>query len=472
MDIFEYSEQARNGSISIVERTRKFIEEAERKNSEFNFFNLIDEAAAIRQATELEKKAKAGKGKGKLFGVPVSVKDCICVKGMESTASSRILKGYIPLFDATVVEKARQEGAIIVGKTVQDEFGFGTFSTNVGNGKIPLNPFDKKRSCGGSSGGSAGITSSISMPHVSLAESTGGSIAAPASFCGVAGITPTYGKVSRNGLIDYANSLDKIGAMGKTVKEAAFLLEVISGKDEKDSTSLDSENGIVPQKFSLARKKIGVVREFFGSGIDKNVATIVRKKISEMEKEGAKIEEISLPLNAEYGLSVYYLIAVSEASTNLARYSGMRYGASAELKGTFDEYFSKVRTENFGKEAKRRILLGTFARMSGFRDAYYLRAMKARTLLINEYKKAFKKFDVLVHPSMPIAAPEFSEIEKLSPLQNYAMDLCTVPANLGGFPHISLNAGFTGKMPVGIMFTSDHLQEKTMLEIAAGAENL
>src|SRR3989344_2665597 len=269
MDIFEYSEQARNGSISIVERTRKFIEEAERKNSEFNFFNLIDEAAAIRQATELEKKAKAGKGKGKLFGVPVSVKDCICVRGMESTASSRILKGYIPLFDATVVEKARQEGGIIVGKTVQDEFGFGTFSTNVGNGKIPLNPFDKKRSCGGSSGGSAGITSSISMPHVSRAESTGGSIAAPASFCGVAGITPTYGKVSRNGLIDYANSLDKIGAMGKTVKEAAFLLEVISGKDENDSSSLDSENGIVPQKFSLAEKKIGVVKEFFGSGIDK-----------------------------------------------------------------------------------------------------------------------------------------------------------------------------------------------------------
>ena len=229
---------------------------------------------------------------------------------------------------------------------------------------------------------------------------------------------------------------------------------------------------MVPEKGTLHGKKIGVVKEFFGEGIGKGVAKAVRDKISQAEKEGAIVEETSLPLNAKYGVSVYYLIAVSEASTNLARYCGMRYGAHGSLEGSFDEYFSRVRTENFGKEAKRRIILGTFARMSGFRDAYYLRAMKARTLLINEYKKAFKKFDVLVHPSMPIVAPEFAEIEKLTPLQNYAMDLCTVPANLGGFPHISINAGTSKNLPAGMMLTSDHLNEKAMLETALGVEKL
>ena len=422
-----------------------------------NYIEEFDEADVRAQLENLRKDfdERGPKCKGKLFGVPLTIKDAICVKGIESKAGSKILKGYKPVFDATVIARAREQGAIILAKTTQDEFGFGTFATNTE--KVPLNPFDKERSCGGSSGGSAGFCAYTKSYHLSIGESTGGSIAAPASFCGGCGITPTYGLVSRYGLIDFANSLDKIGSIARNTEDAALLLEVIAGADEMDSTSLD--NGYAHEEKVI--KRIAVVKDFL-DGCDEEVKKVFLAKIAELKKF-YRVEEISLPFNVKYALSAYYIIATCEASTNLAKLCGLRYGVQGSVEGKhFDEYFSEIRSANFTEEAKRRIILGTFARMSGYRDAYYLKAMKVRTKLINEFNEAFKKYDLLLCPTMPVIAPRFEEIAKLSPLQNYAMDLCTVPANLAGLPHISVNAGFSGKMPVGIMAIAPHLEENRL----------
>lgn len=472
MKLKQFLEEVQKGNISIEENTHKTIEESEKINKEFNYFNVISKDFAINQARELDQKIKSGKAKGRLLGVPVSVKDCIIVQGVESTAGSAILKGYIPEFHATAVKKAIEEGAIIIGKTSQDEFGFGSFAKNVGVGfKVPLNPFDKERVTGGSSGGSGGITQKMSRNHISLAESTGGSIAAPAAFCGVVGLTPTYGRVSRYGLIDYGNSLDKIGSMAKSVEDAALMLEIISGKDKDDSTSADVpvERYTDYVKKGVKGMKIGIVREMI-DGSDEEVKKTVWDYIKKLEKRGATYEEISLPITSKYSIAAYYVLATAEASTNLAKYCGMRYGKHEYLQGNFNEYFSDVREKNLGPEAKRRIILGTFARQAGFRDAYYIKAAQVRTVIIDEYKHQLKKYDAIVSPTMPFIAPKFSEIEKLTPLQNYLADIMTVGPNLAGLPHISVNAGMAKGLPVGIMFTSDHFEEKKLIQLASELE--
>jgi len=448
MNVEEYVTGVRKGEISVKENIKKILNEAKKINKEYNYFNVISDDA-LTKAEEVEKNRK-----GKLAGLPISVKDCVCVKGMESRAGSLILKGYKPVINATVIERLEKEGAIIIGKTSQDEFGFGSFSTNTDN--IPKNPLDKMRSCGGSSGGAAGFTRKTENVHAAIAESTGGSIACPASFCGVAGLTPTYGVVSRYGLIDYANSLDKIGIIGKNVKDTKLVFDVIKGKDERDSTSVDAD-------FKDSKvKKIAVIKESLN--VDKEIKEIVLSKVG-------KVEQVSLPLVSKYALSCYYLISMSEASTNLAKYCGLRYGESLELNGNFNEYFSKVRSKFFTKESKRRIILGTFARMSGFRDAYYLRAMKLRTLIIEEYKKLFREYDILVSPTMPIVAPKFSDIKKLSPMENYMMDILTVGPNLAGLPHLSVNIGTKDKMPVGLMLIGDHFAEEKLTVKGEELEN-
>jgi aspartyl-tRNA(Asn)/glutamyl-tRNA(Gln) amidotransferase subunit A len=466
----EFVGEAKKGNVSIVEHAEKILGEAEKSNPSRHYFNAISKSLALSQAREIDAEIKTGRHRGRLLGVPISVKDCICVRGVESRSGSKVLSGYVPLFDAAVVERARAEGAIIIGKTSQDEFGFGTFSNNVGIGfERPLNPLDPKRSCGGSSGGSAGFAAFTGLSHASISESTGGSIACPASFCGVVGLTPTHGLVSRHGLIDYANSLDKIGSIGKTVWDAALLLEVIAGHDARDSTSLNAKTEPFSRLEAAHNLKIGVVKDFF-SGCGEAVQKECMNAVKRLEARGASVEECSLPLNAKYGIAAYYLASTTEASTNLAKYCGMRYGLQEKLEGNFNEYFSRVRSKGFGEEAKRRILLGTFARMAGFRDAYYLKAMKVRTLLIKEFRAAFSKFDVLVNPTMPTVAPKFDEISKLSPLEEYAMDLCTGPANLAGLPHASVPAGEHKNMPVGLMITANHLQEKKMVEAALAFE--
>ena len=438
MNTKEYLQKVKSKEVSVVKTVEKILQEA--KNSP-NHFTVISKSYALEQAEKIEKNPQ-----GNLAGLPVSIKDCICVKNIESAAGSEILKGYRPPFNATVIEKLEKEGAIIIGKTSQDEFGFGGFSVNTK--KIPKNPYDLTRSCGGSSGGAAGFAAFTKSPHIALGESTGGSIANPASFCGVAGLTPTYGLVSRYGLIDYANSLDKIGTIGKSVHDVFLGLYSILGPDEKDSTSL-------PNRISQEKKvkKIAIIK---GSlDVDKEIKDIILSKVK-------NYDIISLPLIKKYSVPTYYLISLSEASTNLAKYCGLRYGSTLPLKGNFDEFFSTVRSKFFSQESKRRIILGTFARMSGFRDAFYLKALKVRTSIINEYKKAFKKYDVLISPTMPIIAPKFEEIKKLTPLENYMMDILTVGPNLAGLPHLSINAGFKEKMPVGIMLISNHLEEEKL----------
>ena len=473
MNVPDFIEKIRKNEIDIVEHTEKVIEECRKINKEYNYFNTISDELALEQAKQIKKliknKDKSIKNK-KLLGIAISVKDSICVKGVESTAGSRILKGYNPLFNATVIEKVIKEGGIIIGKTSQDEFGFGSFSTNVGVGfKIPRNPIDKERSCGGSSGGAAGLAKKADFPHIALGESTGGSIASPASFCDVFGLCPTYGRNSRYGLLDYGNSLDKIGPIGKTCYETALLQEAIEGHDSNDSTSLNAQAEDYTKIIGNPAKgmKIGIIKEAFGEGNDKAVENHVNDGIERLKEEGVEFEEISLNLPIKYGLATYYMIATSEASTNLAKYCGMRYGISGKLEGSFNEYFTKVRSANFGDEAKRRIIMGTFARMSGFRDAYYIKAAKVRTLIINEYKKAFRNFDALLSPTVPILPPKFSEIEKLTPLQNYMMDVMLVGPNIAGLPHLNIPVGFEKNLPIGMLLVGDHLQESKLLQLGS-----
>lgn len=439
------------------------IEDVKKINKEYHYLNVISEDLA-----------KSKQNKGKLSGVTISVKDCIVVKGVESRAGSRILEGYKPLFDATVIEKVKAEGGIIIGKTAQDAFGFGSFAKNVGlEMDIPLNPFDKERCCGGSSGGCAGITQKMEGKHISIAESTGGSIVTPASFCGVFGLCPTYGRVSRYGLMDYANSLDKIGPMAKDIESIALALEIISGYDKRDSTSLN----VPVDKYSsyinkpIKGMKVGLIKESLGKGVSEDIKKVILSYKESLEKEGAIVEEISLPLTSKYGIPAYYLIAVSEASTNLARYCGMRYGKSEKLEGSFNEYFSDVRSKNFNEESKRRIILGTFARMAGYRNAYYIKAMKVRTKIIEEYKKAFKKHDVLLSPTMPVLPPKFEDIEKLTPLETYMMDIMTVGPNIAGLPHMNVPVGFTSGLPVGALLISDHLNEGKLIQFGSIKNN-
>ncbi len=451
-NVLQYLKDVKARKVSVVKTVKEILDEAEDINKEYHYFNVISRDLALRQAKEVEKNPK-----GSLAGLPVSVKDCICVNGVESTAGSKILKGYKPVMNATAVQRCIDQGAVIIGKTSQDEFGFGSFSINVGVGfKSPKNPLDKTRVTGGSSGGAAGFSAITKFPHVALAESTGGSIVNPAGFCGVVGFCPTYGLVSRYGLIDYANSLDKIGVISKDVASCELVADVIAGYDLKDSTSLNKE--LLDSKV----KKVALIKESLE--VDKGVKDLILSKVNEL---GYEYETISLPLTFKYGIATYYIIATSEASTNLAKFCGMRYGYSKPLKGGFDEYFSEVRSDAFGKEAKRRIILGTFARMAGFRNAYYLKAMKVRTKIIEEYKKAFKKYDILVSPTMPVIAPKFSETDKLTPLQNYMMDILTVGPNLTGMPHLSVNAGSVHKMPIGIMYMSDHLADKKLFTVGS-----
>ena len=470
MTIQKFIQQVKNNEIDIVEHTHKVIEDCKKINKEYNYFNIISEYLALKQANEIKKSIKNNDKNNKnkkLLGVAVSVKDSICVKGVESTAGSRILKGYKPLFNATVIEKVIQEGGIIIGKTTQDEFGFGVFSINTFN--IPKSPIDKNRTCGGSSGGAAGIANKANFPQISLGESTGGSIVSPSSFCDVFGLCPTYGRVSRYGLMDFGNSLDKIGPIGKSSYDVALLMDSIAGHDSNDSTSLNSDTECYTEyiKKNVKGMKVGIIKETFEEGLDKKVEKNVLAGIEKLKEEGIHVEEVSMKMPIKYGIATYYMIATSEASTNLAKYCGMRYGASEKLEGSFNEYFTKVRSKNFTEEAKRRIILGTFARMAGYRDAFYLKAAKVRTLMINEYKKAFKKFDALVSPTVPMLPPRFDEIEKLTPLQHYLADVMTVSPNVAGLPHLNVPVGYSDNLPVGMLLTGDHLQEGKLLQLGS-----
>ncbi|MBS3056092.1 MAG: aspartyl/glutamyl-tRNA amidotransferase subunit A [Candidatus Aenigmarchaeota archaeon] len=456
--IEEFLTRSANDDIDYSDFADYVNRETEKLNKKYGF---------LREVVKLEMKKNPEKITKKMFGLPVSIKDCICTKGIGSFAGSKILEGYKPVFDAHVVENLKKENGAILGKTNQDCFGFGTFSV-YSDYEIPKNPIDSERSCGGSSGGCGGITKAATFPHISIGESTGGSISSPAAFCGVYGLTPTYGLVSRYGLIDYANSLDKIGVLGKNIFDIAFSLNIIAGHDSRDSTSLKTEKKDYTKVLDKPIKgiKIGIPKEYMQ--VDEKIQKTVWNAVKKLESLGATYQEISLE-NTKYALSAYYIIATAEASTNLAKYCGLRYGVQNEIAKaeSFNDHYKKIRTKNFNAEAKRRIILGTFTRMSGYRDQYYLKAMKVRTLVINDFKRVFKNVDIIASPAMPITAPKFSDIEKLTPMEHYQMDVLTVPPNLAGVPMISVPCGFVDGLPVGLHLIADHLQEEKIIQAAS-----
>ena len=389
-----------------------------------------------------------------------SAKDNLTSYDFETCAGSRILEGYRPPFDATAISKMREAGGFLAGKTNMDEFGFGTFSANSGFG-IPKNPYDLNRSCGGSSGGSA-CAAAVLEDHVSLGVSTGGSIVCPASFCGVYGIAPTYGRVSRYGLIDYGNSLDKVGVLSAKAEDLAKYLPIISGKDQRDPTSCVQPD--FPKEFRKI-KSVAVVNEAI-EGISKDVKQNFDESVEKIRSIGIDVEFVSMPV-LKYAMPAYYILATSEASTNLARYCGMRYGQQdGDLTLKFDDYFTSFRSQYFGDEAKRRILLGTFTRMVGYADRYYNKALRVRQSIISEYKKVFADHDAVMTPTMPFISPRFDEIQAMSSLDIYKADFLTIPPNITGMPHMSVPSGYSDGMPIGLMFTSDHWNEDYLLSMA------
>ncbi|MCQ2085470.1 MAG: Asp-tRNA(Asn)/Glu-tRNA(Gln) amidotransferase subunit GatA [archaeon] len=390
-----------------------------------------------------------------------SVKDNLTSKEYETCAGSRILEGYRPVFDATCIAKLKAAGGKLIGKANMDEFGFGTFSTNSGFG-IPRNPFDLSRSCGGSSGGSA-CAAAVLDDHISLGVSTGGSICCPASFCGTYGIVPSYGRVSRYGLIDYGNSLDKIGILAMDPKQMTKYLPIIAGKDKEDPTSC------VQPELKITHKKmtsVAVPKEAV-EGISKDVLDAFNRALEDLKSMGIDVEYVDMP-ELKYAMPAYYILATSEASTNLARYAGMRYGRQdGDLTLKFDDYFTSFRSEYFGDEAKRRILLGTYTRMEGFRDRYYAKALQVRMVVIDAYKKMFQNHDAVLTPTMPFVSPKFDDISKMTPVESYKADFLTVPANLAGTPHLNCPCGYNADgMPIGMQFVTDHWNEEQLLTMA------
>ncbi len=454
----EHLERLAAGDVNLDDFAPRVIEKARSMQGRYSAFITINERLASEKTPKQQMK------------LPFSVKDNICTRGLRTTAGSKILDNYVPPFDATAVHQIKNAGGFVIGKTAMDEFGFGTFSTNCAYG-APKNPIDPSRVCGGSSGGAACVAAAAEFPHIAIAQSTGGSITAPAAFTGTVGMTPTYGRVSRWGLIDYANSMDRIGVIGKCVYDAALGLSMIAGYDPLDSTSLNAQKTDYTTLIGgdIRKLRIGVPKEYFnGDGsavVKKNALDLLQR----LERFGVVWEEISLPYT-KYAISAYYLIALAEASTNLAKFSGLRYGMEGDLDGNYEEYFADLRGRSFGEEAKRRIILGTYARMSGYRDAYYIKALKVRAKIIAEFKGAFARVDAIATPSMPIIAPRFDDVEKLSPIDAYGMDRMTVPANLAGLPTISVPSGSEGGMPTGVQFIADHERDGMLIALAGACE--
>jgi aspartyl-tRNA(Asn)/glutamyl-tRNA(Gln) amidotransferase subunit A len=444
---------------SAEEVTASYIETIGK--SKINGFTTVSEEA-INAAREID----ANGHKGSLAGVPIAIKENISTKGLSTTCSSKILQGYVPPYDAHVIEKLKAAGAVILGKTNMDEFAMGTSTESSYYGPT-FNPWDMDRVPGGSSGGSAAVVAAGEAP-VSLGSDTGGSVRCPAAYCGVVGIKPTYGCISRYGLISYANSLEQIGPLATNVADIATIMDVVAGYDNRDSTSINRENTYSDAlKDDVKGMKIGVPEEYFGEGIDEKVKKAVWDSISKFEDMGATYEKVSMP-HTKYALASYYIIAMSEASSNLARFDGTRYGYRVE-GDNWHVMASKTRAEGFGDEVKRRILLGTYALSAGYHDKYYLKALKVRTLVKQDFDKALANVDVLMGPTMP--APAFKIGEKIDdPLSLYLADVNTVPINLAGVPSISVPCGLADDMPVGLQIIGKHFDENTIIKAAYSFE--
>ncbi|MBI4498266.1 MAG: Asp-tRNA(Asn)/Glu-tRNA(Gln) amidotransferase subunit GatA [Chloroflexi bacterium] len=462
LTIHEVADLLRRREVSAVEVTRAVLDRIHQVERRVGAFVTVTEDLALEQA-RLADQRRAGGDATPLTGVPAIIKDVICTKGVRTTCSSRMLERFVPPYDATVVQRLQAAGFVMVGKSNMDEFAMGSSTEN--SAFFPTrNPWDLERVPGGSSGGSAaGVAAGEGF--YALGSDTGGSIRQPASFCSITGLKPTYGRVSRYGLVAFASSLDQIGPMTKDVHDAALVLNAIAGADTWDATSLptpvpDYTQALIPDLKGL---RLGVPKEYFAEGVTPEVAGAIREAVRVLEGLGASVDwEVSLP-STRYALAVYYIIAPSEASANLARYDGVKYGFSAEAE-TMWEAMEQTRQHGFGPEVKRRIMLGTYALSAGYYDAYYLKAQKVRTLIRREFEEAFRRYDALVTPTAPTVP--FKLGEKLEdPLAMYLSDVCTIPVNIAGIPGLSIPGGFADGLPIGLQIIGPALSEETLLRI-------
>lgn len=457
--------QLNSGELSAAQLTQACIDRIAALNGELNAFVDVDAESALQQANEIDRRRSLGEHVGRLAGLPIGIKDNICQLNRPTTCGSRMLKNFRPPYDAHVVERIRAEDGVIIGKLNQDEFAMGS-STETSIFGPARNPWNHHHSAGGSSGGSA-VAVAAGLVPLALGSDTGGSIRQPASFCGVAGMKPTYGRVSRYGLIAFASSLDQIGPLAGDVYGAALLLDCIAGHDPRDSTSLNLPHPATTEVLDqpLSGLRIGIAEEYFATGLDPEVEQSIREALRVFESAGASVHSVSLP-HSKYAVATYYVIACSEASSNLARFDGIHYGHRAEKFDDLVDLYCQSRGEGFGAEVKRRIMLGTYALSAGYYDAYYLKALKVRRLIADEFSTAFRTVDVIAGPVAP--TPAFSLGEKLdTPMAMYLSDIYTISTNLAGLPGISVPCGLSSaKLPIGLHLQAPVLNEARLLQVA------
>lgn len=469
LTVYELQEKLKNKEINVIDIVKAYSKQIEEREDDVQAFvtKLTDEA--VSSAEEIQQKLDNGEELGEFAGIPIGIKDNICTKGIKTTCSSRMLENFVSPYNATVMEKLNKKNMINLGKLNMDEFAMGG-STEYSYFKKTRNPWNLNKVPGGSSGGSAAAVAANLVPWA-LGSDTGGSIRQPASFCGVVGLKPTYGLVSRYGLVAFASSLDQIGPITKDVRDSAMLLNLISGYDEKDTTSenMDKIDYTKALKNDVKGLKIGVPKEFFGEGINEEVKSCLKNTIEKYKEMGAEVEEFSLDI-AQYSLATYYIIACAEASSNLGRFDGIRYGYRTPEFKNLKELYRKSRSEGFGSEVKRRIILGTYVLSSGYYDAYYKKAQQVRTLVMNEFNKAFEKYDVILTPTAPTVAFDIGS-KSNDPLEMYLADICTVSVNIAGLPGISIPVGVDKEnMPIGMQLIGNRFKEETILNAAYAME--
>ena len=465
LTVHELLDKLKNKEITLEEINKSYIERINEKENEVKAFVTITDEDAVEKAKKIDDDIKNGKEVSKLSGIPIGIKDNICTKNVKTTCSSKMLENFVSPYDATVMNKINKENMIMLGKLNMDEFAMGA-STEYSYFKKTSNPWDLKRVPGGSSGGSAAAVAAGMVPWA-LGSDTGGSIRQPSAFCGTVGLKPTYGLVSRFGLVAFASSLDQIGPITKDVTDSAILLNIIAGHDEMDSTSAKVEKKDYTKSLIRDVKglKIGLPKEYFGEGINPEVKNAVMNVAKEYEKMGAIVEECSISVT-DYALATYYIIACAEASSNLGRFDGIRYGYRTENFSNLTDIYKNSRSEGFGKEVKRRIILGTYVLSSGYYDAYYKKALKVRQVVKNEFKKLFEKYDILLTPTSPTVAFEIGTRSN-NPLEMYLADICTVSINIGGVPAISIPCGLDSSgMPIGCQLIGNHFEEEKILRAA------
>ena len=468
LTIHELAARFRSGATTPSQVTREYLDRVAALDPQVKAYLTVTPEAALAQAADADARFTAKAPRSLLDGVPIALKDVFCTRGVETTCGSKILKGFRPPYDATVVSRLRAAGAVLLGKLNMDEFAMGS-STENSAFFTTRNPWDLARVPGGSSGGSAAAVAA-DLAAGTLGTDTGGSIRQPGAFCGTVGMKPTYGRVSRYGLIAFASSLDQVGPFGKDVADAALLLQTIAGHDPMDSTSVDIQvpDYAVALRQDVKGLRVGIPDEYFIDGLDPEVEAAVRAAIETLRGLGAKTESVSLP-HTEYGLAAYYVIAPAEASSNLARYDGVKYGQRERGARDIIDMYSRTRGAGFGAEVKRRVMLGTYALSAGYYDAYYGQAQKVRTLVLRDFQQAFERVDVIVAPTTPGVAFKMGERE--DPLQMYLNDIFTIPVNLAGLPGLSMPAGFTRTgLPIGLQIIGQAFEEGTILRVAKAYE--